>query len=236
MQVLYILLIILAVLALIYITVTIPYATITIHLKDKKLNIHIKHWIYKKKFEVDLGKKGVETKEKTSPDSLGPDKEKKINFKDKLNEIKKRVLNSEKGIDTEELKNVWNELTEDFNDIYNVFKTFLGKFRHKAEIPLIRINLDYGTDNPATTGMIYGWIWGMVGTLYPIATRYFHIAYPQLDITPDFYGERFDIEIKSIIKVRATHIIGAAIPALWSPAITYLKNKNHKKGRGKNGR
>lgn len=233
MQALFIILIVLIALALVFLTVTIPYATIILHFKDKKLSIHIKHWIYKKKFEIDFNKNKI--KEETTPNEMGPDKEKKVDFKEKLKKAKDRIFNKEDGLNTDELKAVWEEFTQDYNDIYNIFKTFLGRFRHKAEIPLIRITLDYGTDNPATTGMIYGWIWSLIGILYPLATRYFHVAYPQVDITPDFYGERFDAEVKSIIKVRATHIINAAIPALWSPAITYLKNKKHK-GRGKNGR
>ncbi len=226
-------LLILVVIALILLAVTIPYITITILYKESNLSIHIKHWLYKKKFDVNMGKKGYEVTEETTPPEAGPDKKKKINFKDRLIDAKNRVFSAEKGIDTDELKKIKDEFTETYSDIVSIFKTFFGKARYKVHIPLIKITLDYGTNNPATTGMIYGWIWGLIGILYPIATRYFHIAYPQVDITPDFYGERFDAEIKSIIKVRATHIIGAAVPALWSPAITYLKNKKHK-GREKN--
>ena len=235
MQVLFIILIILAVLALILLTVTVPHITVIVHYKDDVLSFHIKHWLYRKKFEIDMGKKGYKITEETEPEAAGPDKEKKVSFKDRLIDAKNRIFSSEKGIDTEEFKKVKEEFTELYSEILDILRTFLGRFRYKAHIPLIRIRLDYGTDNPATTGMIYGWIWGLIGTLYPVATRYFHIAYPQVDITPDFYGKRFDAEIKSIIKVRATHIINAAVPALWSPLITYLKNKNNK-GRGKNGR
>ena len=49
----------------------------------------------------------------------------------------------------------------------------------------------------------------------------------------DFYSKRFDTEVRSIIKVRAVHIISAGLSSLLVPAYTYLKNK---KGREKNGR
>ncbi|MBQ3573008.1 MAG: DUF2953 domain-containing protein [Clostridia bacterium] len=95
--------------------------------------------------------------------------------------------------------------------------------------------MEYGTGDAAATGMLYGSIWGAVSTLYPIACRWAHISYPTLDITPDFYGKRFNIEVQSIIKVRPAHIISALFTALRMPNFTYLKDKL-KKGRGKNGR
>ena len=125
-----------------------------------------------------------------------------------------------------------NELTDAYSETFALIRKFLGKTRFKIHIPTLRVKLEYGTDNPANTGIIYGSVWGLVGVIYPLAAMYFHIAFPQLDITPDFYGKRFNIEIKSIIKVRPTHIINAALTTLWAPILTYLKNKI-KKGRDK---
>lgn len=228
-------LIALIVIALILIFVAVSYTTITLHYKERKLTIHIKNFLYKKKFNIDMGDMDIKVEEKTSSINITNDKKKRFDLKQKFYEAKNRVFNTEKGFSMDGLQSVKEEFCEEYSDIAEKIKMFLIKFRHKMYIPLIKIRLNYGTDNPAATGMVYGWIWGMIGTLYPLATRYFRVEYPQVDITPDFYGKRFDIELKSIIKVRVAHIIIAALPALWNPMLTYLKN-NKNKGREKNGR
>lgn len=211
------------------------FSFVYIHLKDGILAVKVRTPFYRREIRYDLKKNqekekiqgvGVEKKEKT---------EQKSPFSEKIADAQKRVFNSEKGFDTDELKNVWNEFCETYSYALGIIKKLLGKLRHRIYITQLFVRLEYGTDNPANTGMIYGSIWGLVGSLYPIFTRYFHIVYPTLDITPDFYDKRFDIEVRSIIKVRAAHIINAAFASLFMPAITYFKDKILK-GREKNGR
>lgn len=237
-----------------------PFTEIHFHYKQLQINIYIKHWLIKKNFNIDLNKekrynKDEKSKEKRKNNKLGKNNDSSptsssensdashsskkstqpFDIKTKIEEIKGRIYNSDTGFNIDEIKNIKNEFTSGFSGISKHIGIFFKKTRYKIHIPSLRINLEYGTGNPANTGLIYGSAWNIVGILYPILTRYFHIAYPSLNLTPDFYGKRFDAEIKSIIKVRPAHIINAAISVFKSFILTYLKN-NFNKGREKNGR
>lgn len=210
-------------------TLTISYITIDLRLKNQLLLISVGNKIYKRKFEIDFLKKkpapseneDISSEKQPSPFSFAA--------------LKKRVYSDENGIDFDEIKNVKTEVFETYSDIITIIKKLFGHLRYKVQIPVIRIKMEYGTGDAAATGMLYGSIWGAVSALYPIACRWARISYPTLDITPDFYGKRFNIEAQSIIKVRPAHIISALFTALRMPNFTYLKDKL-KKGRGKNGR
>lgn len=222
---LYVLLILLIIAAVIFVALW-SRVTVEIHLKDSRLKIVIGNRFIKKKLDIDLKKeKPQKAAKKCEP------KENKPTFKDRLSEMKKRIFNPETGFDKEEAIKVKDELLGAYSDTIEILRKIFGKMRYKVHIPKTYIRLDYGTGDPADTGMIYGAIWGAVGVLYPIAARYVHMAYPMIDITPDFYEKRFSAEIRSIIKVRPAHIINASFSSLMGLLVTYLKNK---KGRGKN--
>lgn len=227
---LYVLIVILAILSLVAIEIFVK-STIDIHFKDNVLTLKVITPFYKKQIVRDFNQKQSEVK---AGDAKKETKDtEKLGFSQKLDDIKKRVFNKEKGFDIDELKSVWSELWETNSYVLGIIKKLFTKLRHKIHIKKLAIGVEYGTDNPATTGMIYGSVWNVVGIIYPVLTRYFYIEYPIIDVTPDFYGKRFDIEIRSIIKVSAAHIIWAGLSSLLIPSITYFKNK---KGREKNGR
>lgn len=220
------LIIIAAILALL----AVMYITIDIHYKEKYLTVLIWNKIYKRKIEIDLSEKGEASSSaaKSETSEKFGNSEKRNKFKDKLSEFKERVYSKDNGFNISEAKNIKDELIESYSQVYNTIKQFSGKMRYKIIIPMLRIKLEYGTGDPASTGLAYSSVWGMVGILYPIAARYLRISYPTLDITPDFYGKRFDVEIRSIIKVRPAHIINTMIFTLFGSGFTYLKNKNKK--------
>lgn len=223
----YVILILLIIVSVL-LALTISYVTIDIHLKNQLLLISVGNKLYRKKFEIDFLKKEpapIKNDDKSSEKQESP-------FG--LATIKKRIYNAENGIDFDEIKNVKNEISETYSDIIAVIKKLFEHLRYKVQFPVVRVKMEYGTGDAAATGMLYGSIWGAVSTFYPIACRWARISYPTLDITPDFYGKRFNIEAQSIIKVRPAHIISALFTALRTPNFTYLKDK-FKKGRGKNG-
>lgn len=226
-------LIILSVAALIVFALIFPYATISVHYKDFVLSIKIKHFIFKKSLVFDFNKDTTDRTPKRK-DGKNPSSEsgRMFNIKERLNILKDRIYKKDTGFNLDEVKNVKEELSDTYSLLFTCIRCFFEKARYKIHIPLLRVKLEYGTGNPANTGMIYGSVWGLIGLLYPIAARYFYIAFPQADITPDFYGKRFKTEIKSIIKVRPAHIINAAVYALTRYTLTCLKNKI-RKGRDK---
>ena len=235
-------LIIILALILIYLTITIPYISLDLYYKDYILTIKINHSIFKKQILNDFSKKknqppenSSESDNPNSSDTSKPKNDESNAISDKINEFKDRVYSKETGFDKEEFFNIYYEYKALYHEIINIIKKFLRLLRFKIHIPKLYLKFDFGTSNPANTGLIYGSAWGMLGLIYPLLARYFHIVYPTLDITPDFYGTRFDTEIKSIIKVRPIFVINAAFRSLTKPLLTYLFNKI-KKGSVKNGR
>lgn len=112
-----------------------------------------------------------------------------------------------------------------------MLRRFLNDTRHKISILSLSVSLDFGTGNPAYTGMLYGGIWSAVGTGYPLLCRYFVMDYPKLFLTPDYDRARLDFEIKGIIRVRPAQIFHAAIKQATRLAVTYCY-KQFKKGSG----
>ncbi len=212
-----------------------PYITISLHLTNDMLTVLIKLWFYKKELKVNLS--GGSTADKptsSSADISVKDDEPKQteSIKSKLIAVKNRIFNPETGFDAEEARAIKDEFTQRYSQLMTVLKKFFGKMRQKIIVPHTSLTLDYGTGNPASTGMLYVSFWSFTGIVYPLLARYAKIRYPIINITPDFYEKRFSIELKSIIKVRPAHIINAAILSFARFGLTYLKN-NFRKEREK---
>jgi len=223
--------IILLLIALIISAAALIHLNIELHLKNSVLNVSIGNKLYKKTFVVDFLKGTSDNNsQKNEPKEDSAKKEGK--FKD----LKERLYSKEKGIDFDELAKVKDEFCDAYSSTVGIIKEIFGHLRHKIKIPVLKITLEYGTGDAAATGILYGSIWSVVSVLYPIAVSWAKMDYPVLDITPDFYGKRFNLEALSIIKVRPVHIINAVIALIFSPNLTYFKNNMFKKGREKNDR
>lgn len=224
--ILQIILILLGIVIIALLAVAIPYLTAEVHYIGDKISLTIGNFIYKKRFDINLKKQESKVSEKPSfKKDTKKENKKKPNVKEKVSDAKNRIFNSEKGFDIDEAIAVKDEFFETASEILSAIKRFFGHLRYKIFIPLIKINLEYGTDDPAATGVLYGSLYGAVGTFYPLLVQYINIDYPQLFVTPDFYNKKLDLEIRSIIKVRPMHIINAAVVALVPWLITRLKYK-----------
>ncbi len=87
---------------------------------------------------------------------------------------------------------------------------------------ILSMDLTFGTGDPAKTGILYGWIWNIIGIFYPIISSYFVFEFPDFEIKPDFYNKCFDIKAESIIKLRCAHIINTLI-------VVGIKNRKYLK-------
>ena len=205
-----------------------------LHFRDKRLTVQLRGFglrrtILDRDFSAD---EKEDTSEK--PTRASTKKEEKENrFLARFKADKKRIYDPDKGgyqhggageVITE-YRELWEDAKETFRDIFD-------GLRYKIEVAKTEIRLDFGTGNPAHTGMAYSAVWGAVGIFYPLVCRHIKMDYPYMEVTPDFYQKRFDLEIKSIIKVRPAHIINALLKQGWRMAVTYLTNKFNK-GSGK---
>lgn len=119
-------------------------------------------------------------------------------------EKKERQTNGEKKA---KKKGSYIELLKECKDIiYELLGHLNGRIK-----AFLSVNLTFGTGDPAKTGILYGWMWNIIGVLYPVVSRYINLEFPDFDIRPDFYNKCFDMNLESIIKVRCAHIINALI-------------------------
>ncbi|MBE5039318.1 DUF2953 domain-containing protein [Ructibacterium gallinarum] len=205
---------------------------IRLHYTQNTLTIYVRVLRFKKKVfcykfatkeknQMPEAVSGVKQTKRTT-EKQGASQEKKPKWVQKLQEDKKRIYNPEKGgYQPGGLEEVFTEYQELWSQFRDVLGGIFKDLRYKIEIPKTVIRLVFGTGNPAHTGMAFGTAWGMIGMLYPMLCRYFHIAYPDMQITPDFNQKCFALEAKSIIKVRPAHIINAVIKQALRLAVTY---------------
>ncbi len=208
--------------------------TFYLHIYDKKFLLELHGFGLRRKLIFrDFTEEPKKTEAENTPNS-SEGKTSKNSFLGHWNTAKQRIYDPEKGgYQQGGLREVLDEYRTIFVQSKEVLREFSGNIRHRVQVSSLWIRLDFGTGNPAHTGMLYGWIWSAVGLAYPIISRYIKMAYPTMEITPDFYKPRFDLEVKSIIKVRPAHIMNALLKQFWRPAITYCY-QNFTKGSVKN--
>ncbi len=216
--------------------------TFYLHVYEEKFLLELRGFGFRRQLIFrDFGEKPkkeppVESQTET-PQKKAPQQEKLkkkrsgFSFSEHWAKTKKRIYDPEKGgYQSGGLGEVFREYKDVFHQFKDIILGFAGGIRQRIWITSLWIRLDYGTGDPAQTGMIYGSIWSGLGMAYPIACRYIRMVYPSLEITPDFYQPRFDLEVKSIIKVRPAHIIHALLKQLWRPAVTYCYHHITRKG------
>lgn len=208
--------------------------TFFLHIYDNKFLLELRGFgIRRRLIYRDFSQKPAEPA-KVQQKPRKSKKEKGHSLKDRWASEKKRIYDPENGgYQSGGLSTVLDEYRGTFGQFWDILRKFSGDIKHRIHITSLWIRLDYGTGDPANTGMLYGSIWGAIGVIYPLALRYVQMVYPVMEITPDFYGKRFDLEVKSIIKVRPAHIINALIKQGLGLAITYCY-KHFTKGSVKN--
>lgn len=142
------------------------------------------------------------------------------------------------GTFKEDLKSIWDSENHnlDIPRIYevilkytNIIKSgkyglnkFFGYMKHKIRINRLDLYIRFGTGSPDKTGMTYGALYGLAGSISPPLKKFFKMKdSPRLFLDPNYVTQCFEFEIGSIIKTRAAHIINAAVIAL----VSYLIKK-----------
>lgn len=205
---------------------------IYLSLKGRNLTIELRGLgLRKKLLEKDFSQKAE------PPKSKGTSAEKKENpILSRWKEDKKRIYDPNKGgyqpggpaALIAEYRHLWEDARESFAAVFD-------GLRYKIWVEETEIRLEFGTGNPAHTGMAYGAIWSALGVFYPLLCGYVKMDYPKLELEPNFNVPRFHLEITSIIKVRPAHIIHIILKEYGRMAVTYLWEKI-KKGSGEHGR
>lgn len=114
---------------------------------------------------------------------------------------------SEKNQEQSEAEKKIDNIREKYREYKEIIKIFLKTMRYRIKINMLKINLDYGTGSAATTGILYGVIWGMVTGAYNTLSMFFDLEFPDVLISPDFHNSKFDFSFNGILRVRLVHII-----------------------------
>ncbi len=117
-----------------------------------------------------------------------------------------------------------NTFKEGYKSFSGVISDVLSRVQDHAEFSGIYLRIRYGTGDAAITGMIYGAIWAIAGSMHSLLSRFFKVDFPEIELEPVFSGKAFEIEAEGIIKTRLVHIITAAFCSVR----IYQKHKKEK--------
>ncbi len=165
----------------------------------------------------------------------------KITFRNKLfkyvlDDERLKNFSSKKGEKTEENKKD-NQTVEGFfskaekikrqyNEFRDVIDDVLDSAGNRAEFTDIYVRVRFGTGDAAYTGMAYGGIWSLIGSLYAYLCRFIRLEFPEVELIPVYNEKTFEIEAEGIIKIPLVHIITAVFRGLK----IYKRSKQNKKG------
>lgn len=100
------------------------------------------------------------------------------------------------------------------SDTSSILWKILKELRYRIEVVKVKLSVDYGTGDPADTGILYGVIWAAIGNLYQLFNQYLVFDFPEVSLNPDFENKIFKTEFEGIIKVRLVHIIIALLKSV----------------------
>ena len=177
-----ILFLIIALLSIVVVLLLFSEITVDIEYKDKKLTVLIKNGFLR----IRLYPKTDKNTEK---------------------EKKDKNENSEKSY----AERTIDGIKEKYEEYKKIIHLFLKSMRYRIKVKKLEMGLEYGTGNAATTGILYGVIWGLISGAYNTLSLFFNMEYPKVEIVPDFQKSKFDFTFSGILRVRLVHIINALI-------------------------
>lgn len=114
---------------------------------------------------------------------------------------------SEKEKITKKVGGIKSKLTSKTSFIFSLVKNM----RYKIEVVRMSLFVEYGTGDPADTGILYGVIWAAIGNVYQLFNRYLVFDFPEVELKPDFENKVFNLRFEGIIRARLVHIIIALV-------------------------
>lgn len=132
----------------------------------------------------------------------------------------------EKDKFTHKLKNSFNK------DTLQKILYILCKNKFKPGLKL-NLNIDYGFEDAALTGLSYGLLNTIFAPLQHIMNLIFKVKKLELNALPDFNGSKLNLEIKSIILISIAQIINICIKIGFTLYKSYKENKCIHRTKGK---
>ena len=118
----------------------------------------------------------------------------------------------------------YRELTESIKE--DVFKALGYAARHGIKIELLNFRLNFGGEDAAAVGMLYGLVNAAVYTVLGVMHNVLFIKKWTVDIIPDYKHEIFDLKVDCILRTRLVHIIVIGIKFI--KILTFIKKEKNK--------
>jgi len=123
-------------------------------------------------------------------------------------------------------------IRQKFNTYYQTFckiKYIFSLSRHRVRknilVEKLKINIDFGLDDAAHTGIATGTVWAAVYNAVAFASQLAKLNEPEISVNPDFENEKLACNGECIIVLRLANIISI----LFVLGINYLNFKNKEK-------
>lgn len=97
-----------------------------------------------------------------------------------------------------------------FTDINKMF----GHFKKKVKANEFKVDVTFGMEDAAETGIATGIIWAFIGSVYPVVDTIIDVKDPVINVNPKFNCEYFKFEYKGIYKIRIYKVLYLAVKGL----------------------
>jgi len=158
---------------------------------------------------------------------LFPAKKKKEKVKKPKEKPKKAEKAESKPAEPKEKKG--GKLT-DFLPLLQVGLDFLGEFRRKLRVNVLKMKLTLAGGDPCDLAVNYGKAWAFLGNMIPRLERWFVIKKRDLQVQCDFEGDETRIIARLDLTITLGRLIGLAVKYGFRGLREYLKISNKRKG------
>lgn len=119
-------------------------------------------------------------------------------------------------IESSKLRRFWPVLKYFLPKYWEVFR-LLHEFFGGVKLTHLRWITEFGSDDPAETGLTTGCLWALKGWIWANLRRsvMVNVRRPVFIVRPMFQSPRFNLDFDCIFKVRLGHIIITGIKGVW---------------------
>lgn len=118
----------------------------------------------------------------------------------------------------------------DFLPLVKVAVNFLGDFRRKLRVKVLKLKLILGGGDPYNLAVNYGRAWAALGNLMPQLERFLVIGKRDVEVECDFTASETKVDVRLDISITLGRILALAVVYAVRALVEFLKIKKKRKG------
>ena len=131
----------------------------------------------------------------------------KIPLKEKEEKKQKKEISPKKKFKLKDFLHFASSVAHTYEEIKEDIKEIVSDIKEKATFKEVELDVYFGTENAAKTGIMTGAVSGGAHLLLAVINRVFGVEKFHVDVTPCFEKKFFNVYFKSILNVRLVNII-----------------------------